>query len=346
MSLTRSLLILSLVLLFGIAVYITATAQHEQALGASYGADCVGTAVTPTQNLTTVAASNPSGTTFCLADGTYNVSQPVVAQSNDRFIGVYSDSTRPQVKAVNGSPYGFDCGGSTGAYIANLGVSGATGINTSHPYPGRGIHSGTSLTIDNVRAYNNKNSGIGGAGPGLLVQNSEVDHNGDPEFYNKPGFPVDSAGVKSVSSMKVINSNIHDNEWVGVWCDGECGDGPGGSTATQFEVRDNRIVNNGGRGIFYEISYGPAIVEGNTIQGNGAIAKSIGRTYAGLLVTSSQDLDAHGNTFGSNVDYGFRALNDSRSPDLSGIRFHDNTMNGDPAAGCTTTGVTCTNNQP
>jgi hypothetical protein len=311
-----------------------------------HGADCQGVNVSPSENIVAVAANHPSGTTFCVQDGSHPITQPVLVQSGDRFIGVYSDTTRPNIHTTT-SPYIFDASGSNGAFIANVTVKGATGENTGAPYPGRGVHQGSNLTLDNIRATGNKNNGVGGAGDGLLVRNSEIDNNGHPEFYNDPdGHPVDSAGIKSVNSFKVVNSYIHDNEWVGVWCDLECGDGPGGSTEPQFEVRDNRIENNGGRGIFYEISYGPAIIEGNTITGNGAVAKSIGRQYAGLLVNGSQQLDAYGNTFGNNVDYGFRAVEDSRIPDLADVKFHDNTMNGDPADGCSRTGVSCTNNTP
>ena len=58
---------------------------------------CSGKHVYPSQNLTTVAANSSAGTTFCIHDGTYNVSKAVVVQDNDKFIGLYNDRSRPAV---------------------------------------------------------------------------------------------------------------------------------------------------------------------------------------------------------------------------------------------------------
>lgn len=295
-------------------------------------------AIQPGDNLTAKASAAPAGTDFCIADGTYSLNDPVIVQSGDRFVGVYSDGTRPQVRAVNGTEFVFNASGSTDAYISNLAISGAVGTNHCCPYPGRGISRGTDLTVENIRAYNNMNSGIGGTGPNLVVRDSEIDHNGDIEFYADPdGGKVDSGGIKSVDSFRVYNSYIHDNAWTGVWCDIEC---------NRFEVHDSTIINNGARGIFYEISTGPAIIEGNIITGNGAEAHRLSRGAGGLRVASSRNLDAFGNSFGNNIEGGFKVLEDSRSPVTGAISFHDNAMNGDITTGCNLAGVSCVNNTP
>jgi hypothetical protein len=86
-------------------------------------------------------------------------------------------------------------------------------------------------------------------------------------------------------------------------------------------------------------------VEGNRFARNGHRGASTNRPGAGLSVTSSQNLDAYGNTFaGNNLTAGFQAIENSRRPDLGNISFHDNTMNGDALRGCAITGVSCKNN--
>jgi hypothetical protein len=59
---------------------------------AVYGQGCL-----PLADLPTVAQNSPLGTTFCLHDGTYKISSPVIVQSGDVFSEVYSDSSKPHV---------------------------------------------------------------------------------------------------------------------------------------------------------------------------------------------------------------------------------------------------------
>jgi hypothetical protein len=191
------------------------------------------------------------------------------------------------------------------------------------------------LLLENVRLYENENQGAGGQHAGLVIRDSEIDHNGSPDFYLDATY-ASAAGVKSVNSFAVYDSYIHDNAWQGVWCDLEC---------DTFEVHDSSLVNNGKSGVFYEVSTGPAVIEGNYFAGNGKIASPMNRQPAGLSVTSSENLEAYGNTFaGDNLNYGFWAIEDSREPNLLNIAFHDNIMNGDVLRNCGILGVICTNN--
>jgi hypothetical protein len=305
-------------------LYVSAAAK------AAYS--CSGKDVYPTQNLTSVAQNSPGGTTFCIHDGTYNISDPVRVDDNDRFIGVYNDSTRPAVvtsRAMNV----FEASGSDGALIKGLKISGAVGGNYCEPVCGRGIRGGEKLTVNDVWLTGNKNAGIGGGGPGLLVQNSIIDHNGSYSFTRLDGGPSTAAGIKNMGSMTVLNSRITDNYWNGVWCDGGCG---------AFTVKNSVIARNGKAGIHNEISDGPSLFTGNTIKGNGILGSAVLRV-AGLLIVESTNVEAYGNTFGGNVRYGVHIASGSRHA-LSGIKFHDNTMNGDPMKGCDLSGVNCYSN--
>jgi hypothetical protein len=295
------------------------------------GERCTGVQVSPGEDLARVAAARAAGTTFCIRDGNYPVASKIVVQSNDVFEGIYSDGTRPSVTTTTAEQI-FDANGSTGATISGLTIKGAVGDTSCQPECGRGISGGTNLTLDNVRATENENSGVGGAGANLVIRDSLFDHNGTREFY-ADGTYASSAGVKSVNSMFIYNSRAIDNAWVGFWCDLECG---------AFEVHDSVASGNGKGGIFYEVSTGPAIFEGSLFQNNGY--SETRRRPGGLLIVSSQNANAYGNTFGSNNEAGVRITEDARWPSVSNIKIHDNTLNKDPIWGCAISGVSCTNN--
>jgi hypothetical protein len=179
----------------------------------------------------------------------------------------------------------------------------------------------------------NANNGIGGAGIGLVVKNSIIDHNGSRSFTRLDGGPSQSAGIKSAGgSLTVLNSRIEDNYWVGLWC----------NPCTTFTVKNSTITGNGKAGIHDELGTGPAVISGNAIKGNGTLAAA--DRQSGLLIMSSKNVDAYNNTFGSNVGHGVEIDEDSRPPTMSNIKVHDNTMNGDSLRGCKVRGVSCQNN--
>jgi hypothetical protein len=302
------------------------------------GATCSGENVYPSQDLSNVAKKYPAGTTFCIHDGTYKISSPVLVQSGDVFWGVYSDSSRPHVTTTTYHVFyaGQDpASAASWATIRSLTISGAVGNDQCQPNCGRGIGGGKNLTVENVRAMENMNQGIGGALPGLVVRNSIIDHNGSATFSSS----IDtnsSAGVKSANSMTVINSDVHHNWWNGVWCDEEC---------NALTVQDSKITDNGKSGIHYEISTGPTAITGNTIQRNGW-NDTVPNKRAGLLVVDSTNADVYGNTFGDNFqNIGVQVADyKNREPAVSNVSTHDNTMNGDTLKGCVLSGVSCFGN--
>jgi hypothetical protein len=296
---------------------------------------CSGKHVYPSQNLATVAENSNEGTTFCIHDGTYEVSRAVVVQDNDKFIGLYNDASRPSVVTTQ-AHYVFDANqGSDWAVIKGLKISGGVGGNHCEPACGKGIRGGRHLTVDDVRLTRNANNGIGGAGIGLVVKNSRIDHNGSRSFTNLDGGTSQSAGIKSASgSLTVLNSRIEDNYWVGLWCDGDC---------DKLTVKNSIITGNGKAGIHDEISAGPAVISGNTIRHNGTLAAA--DRHAGLLIMSSANVDANNNTFGANVGYAVEISEDGRPPKLSNIDVHHNTINGSRIKGCDLSGVRCYENR-
>jgi hypothetical protein len=97
---------------------------------------CSGKHIYPPQNLTNVAAGSPAGTTFCIHDGTYNISSAITVQDNDRFIGVYNDSSRPAV-ATTQAHYVFNAMTADYARIEGLKIAGLLVGTTANQAAGR-----------------------------------------------------------------------------------------------------------------------------------------------------------------------------------------------------------------
>jgi hypothetical protein len=302
--------------------------------------------VEPGTNLVALAQERAAGTEFCLKDGNYSAGANIPVQSGDVWRGVYNDGTRPEVSTTSAQLL-FNAENSTSATIRGLSISGGQGPVGCKPKCGRGVHGGANLLLEDVRVHHNANQGVGGQADGLVIRDSELDNNGFGSggyFYNDSS-SASAAGVKTVNTFEVVNTHVHDNSWNGVWCDLDC---------DRMVVRDSLIERNGKSGIFYEVTTGltnpMSVVEGNTITDNGDIGAPMNRQPAGLSVNSSTNLDAYGNTFSSNQQHGFWAIDDTRSPATTGIKFHDNTMNGDTLRGCSGSGsgalpgVTCSNN--
>src|SRR5215211_7606040 len=174
--------------------------------------------LSPGENLARVAEHCPPSTTFTIKDGTYKLSSAVNASSGDTFKGVYSDGTRPKIDA-NGALMAVNVGDTKGATISGLSISGSGGGDWCEPACGGAIKKdGRNLHVSNVRLHHNPNQGIGNPGPGFLLQNSEIDHNGSASFSNGSN---SSAGVKITRGPATFRNNmVHHNYWHGIWCDG------------------------------------------------------------------------------------------------------------------------------
>lgn len=316
-----------------VALLLVALAAANTAGAQTKASTCAGKNVYPGQNLASIAASAPAGTTFCIKDGEYSVTSNIVVQDGDAFVGVYSDSTRPTVSTTT-AQHIFHTVGADSATIRGLAITGAVHNDACEPNCGRAIGGGgQNLLVQDVKAYENENAGIGGTGEGLVVRDSVFARNGNADSARDGGL-VSAAGVKSVNSMSIYNSRFIDNYWAGAWCDIQCG---------RFEVHDSVFIGNGKVGIDDEISSGPAIFEGNTIKNNGTLPSA--NRHTGLLIVSSRNVEAYNNTFEGNVQYGVQIVEDIRDPVVGNVSVHDNTMNGDPLEGCSISGVSCSRNK-
>jgi Right handed beta helix region len=295
--------------------------------------ECAGVHVSAGSDLQNAINSKDSSTTFCLDGGTYNISSTIRPKPNDSFIGV--GATRDDATITTDTAQ-IIFAAATNNLFRHLAITGAVnscpGSNCGPT--GMGINGGTSLTLEDVHLYKNGRAGIGGSGDGLLITNSEVDHNGA-----RTGDGV-SSGIKSVHTLTVTDSYVHDNINSGIWCDISCG---------AFVVTGNTVTGQTANGIFVEISQGKAVVANNLVKDNNTARV---HSRGGILVTSSMNVQIFGNALRGNSGFGIGARADHRAggcgaPDagcgyaLSNISLHDNNLGGDSLRGCDLHGVTC-----
>jgi parallel beta-helix repeat protein len=287
--------------------------------------------LTPGENLGWVAANCPPSTTFTIKDGTYKLSGAVNANSGDTFKGVYSDGTRPKIVA-NGAPIAFNVGDTNRVTISGLSISGTNGGDWCEPECGGAIKKdGRNLHVLNVRLHHNPNQGISNPGPGFLLKNSEIDHNGSASFTK--GGTSSAAGVKITRGPATFrNNSVHHNYWHGIWCDG---------FAESIVISGNEVHHNGKSGIRYEICRGPTSkITNNRVFANGYLKKTIREGRGGIVLVSAQSVEAADNIVKGNRGHGIHAKTGDRQR-TSKVRIHHNTLRNDTLRGCKLAGVVC-----
>jgi hypothetical protein len=315
---------------------------------------CDGVHVTDGSSLRSTMAAHPAGTTYCLGAGTFRVRSPIVTQRGDRLIGAGRDSTFIDGRRMDRTAEAIFVVEHR-SYFARLEISGARTPRAGsgrfckpEPNCGRAFkYSGSRLAIRSVDCHNNGNNCIGGGGPArVVVHRLDCWANGNrysmtPEFRSAACIKIDYVNEPG-NHLKITNSHIHDNRWVGLWCD-FCGYG-------LFDVEDNRIIHNGATGLQWEMSGGwsptdRAVVTDNVIRRNNyRIVPGAG----GLAIETANDIIVSGNRFRRNVNWGVRiSYDESRDPpqpDSRGVVVTDNVMRGDAVVGCELAGVACSGN--
>ena len=311
--------------------------------------------VTPTQDLVSVAKNNPAGTTFCLADGTYTLTAEVPVQTGDKFVGAYSDGSRPIVQSngkiswtaskgvqvTGGSQQKniFSQYGASDTLLKGLEVRGAAHDNSCEPRCGRGSAYGNGNNdFEDVKMTLNEYQGIGNPGDGSEVRNSILSWNGNYDG-GRDGGPVGDAGIKSGNDFRIVNSDLVDNYWIGAWCDTNC---------ENMTVDDSDLSRNGKAGVSHEIASGDtSYVRNSTLQDNGKGIDGFETSRAAIMIVGSRTMEVSGNTFGNNNTHAVIARDDLRGGDghnLYDINIFNNTLNGDTINGCSDDGVTCSDN--
>jgi len=193
----------------------------------------------------------------------------------------YNQSTAPSQGMINMSNGGDPKDYATGWVI--------DGVEASYSAAGLGIRIGTKTVVRNCYIHHNHLMGMGGVGDSTVVENNEIAYN---NYLDSPDPSDEAGGAKFVKTnyLVVRNNYAHHNHGVGLWDDG-----------WNYKVLydGNRVEDNYSAGIMHEISL-DAVIRNNTVQRNGL--KDFHWGYgAGILVTSSPNVEVYGNTVTNNA---------------------------------------------
>lgn len=203
--------------------------------------------------------------------------------------------------------------------VSSLGVSNWTimrnEIRLNH---GLGVRAGPGTRVTGNRIHHNGQLGIGGGGAGVLVDGNEIAFNNTAHF--DPTWEAGGAKFTFSTGLVVRGNNVHHNAGPGLWTDLD-------NVDTLYE--GNTSEDNARNGILHEISYA-AVIRNNTIRRNGA-AFSEWIWGAGILVSSSRDVEVAGNIVDGNAD-GIGGVQQARGAgrlgayDLTNLFVHDNSV--------------------
>jgi len=105
---------------------------------------------------------------------------------------------------------------------------------------------GQNQLVHNVNAHHGGQLGLHGCGLGTCtVRNSEIHHNNFEDFAH--GWEAGAMKFVRTKSLVFDNNEVYSNDGNGFWCDIEC---------TNVEISNNKVFDNYGIGIFFEISGG------------------------------------------------------------------------------------------
>jgi hypothetical protein len=201
---------------------------------------------------------------------------------------------------------------------------------------GAGINLGSSSKGIGNYVHDNGQKGIGGGTvDGDLVVNNEI------SFNNYAGYDCqwDCGGMKfggGTTNLTVIGNYVHDNLGYslqgnsgapGLWCDVDCGEAPGGIRAG-IVFANNYVANNGGSGIFCEISHYCSIFD-NIVVNNGLQNKwGWGQ---GIAINETDYATVYGNIVtGSHIGIGGVQQDRGRGPfgtyEITNLNVHDNVV--------------------
>lgn len=315
---------------------------------ASTAGECAGVRVVEGADLGAVMESEPPGTTFCLPAAPYRIRSTITVEAGDRVIGTGRDATFIDGSELAPTSVGiFEIDGDS--YFADLDVSGAPTPTAdgaecgtrAAPYKsdcGMAFAiGGFALTLQSVDCHDNGGACIGGGGSAdVVVDNLDCWSNGSA-YSMTPEFAY-AACIKRAAiyadpgNTTVTNSYIHDNPWVGIWCD-FCKHG-------FFHIENNRIVGNGRAGVQWEMSGGwtssdHALVSNNLFRRNNYLNSEEG---GGVIISTANDVTIESNAFQANrraaVNIVFTPSRDPPQRAGVGIRVANNMLSQDVILGC------------
>lgn len=313
---------------------------------------CNPVSILPGASIQTAVDANPAGTCFLLKTGTH-VQQSVIPKTGNYFRG----EAGTVLDGQNTTPFAFK--GYTGSAWVNNVVISNVGITRYAPpaqngaiwggddqtnatsgwtldaldvsYSAHiGIRIGNSMTVQQSSVHHNSTLGIGGVGSNVLVDGLSSTYN-NAALANDPGFESGGSKFVRTDGLIVRNSTFSNNGGVGLWLD---------ISNANYQLANNTIADNVREGIAIEISFA-GVVRNNTVSRNGWPTdpyRANGWAWdAGIGIHESSDVEVYGNTLVENFNgiVGIQQLRDTTTGDvfapvggylLQNLYVHDNSV--------------------
>lgn len=257
--------------------------------------------IAPGTSIQTMVNARAGNTTFCLKAGVHPITSAITPKTGNTFVGEYG-------AILDGAGWRTTVD-YAGAFMAhNQDIDNVTIRNlVIRNMPQRGIHA-FYLNSDRWTVENNEitgcRSGVSLPNASVLRRNYIHHNNGDSQGGLIPngGYIATSitnslfedneiaynGGIQKVtmtSNVTFRNNHVHHNG-NGIWYDGD---------NVGSLIEGNVVEDNGGNGIFYEIS-GQGVIRNNVVRRSGESA---------IFMSTSRDVEIYLNTLESN----FRAVN-------------------------------------
>jgi parallel beta-helix repeat protein len=215
---------------------------------------CSGVAVKATENLQAKIDGNPTGTTFCLAAGTFHLANPLRPKSGQSFIGV-------------GPTTILDGGKSTSSSFSDTASNVKVRFLAIQNFSSKGIQLESGWIGDHLDVRLNP-VGVAMHGSAPIVKDSKIHSNGGP-FTTAPtrSFGLTS---NSATSGQVLRNDIYDNN---PHCNktGQKGGGAGANkfwASTGFLLEGNHWHDNFGNGIWLDGSDADFTIRNELVENN------------------------------------------------------------------------------
>jgi parallel beta-helix repeat protein len=313
------------------AVVLYATPAYAQ-VGPQASITCPASAISvfPGSSIQSAVNANPGASTFCLRAGIHSLTSSIVPKTGNTFIGEYgavvdgsswTQATADHVALFMAHNQDIDL-----VTIRNLVIRNAPGKRCIHAFwwmsdrwtiehnEITGCLSGVSVPPRSILRNNYIHHNGGGSdgtvpnGGYILTEADDVLIEGNEIAYN--------GGIQKIlgSERVVFRRNFVHHNGMGIWYDGD---------NVGSLIEENVVEDNGGEGIFYEVS-GQGIIRNNVVRRNG---------FSCVFLSTSRDVEVYGNTCENNgrgVNLFWSCLTSNGYPgdighDLRNNRIHDNT---------------------
>jgi parallel beta-helix repeat protein len=253
----------------------------------------------PGADIQSAVDAHPGGTAFCLKAGVHSIINSITPKSGDVFVGEYGavlDGTRwtttePTQAAFRAHNQDID-----DVTIRNLVIQ---------HMPQRGIHAFPWMSDRWIVEYTEITGGQLGIqlGNGSVLRNSWIHDNVGNPFspipsergggyslyqatnvlfeHNEISYNGPEQKVSLSTNVTFRDNFVHHNRWDGIWYDGD---------NVGSLIEGNRVEDNPGSGIFYEIS-GRGIISNNVVRRSGE---------HGVFISTSKDVEIGNNSLEDN----------------------------------------------